>query len=109
MDAITIRGLRKAYDGRAAVDGLDLNIHAGEVFALLGPNGAGKTTTVEILEGFRHRDDGEVTVLGTDPHGANLAWRNRIGIVLQTSGGLDLLTPREAIASTARSYSDPRR
>ena len=108
MDAITIRGLRKAYDGRAAVDGLDLDIHAGEVFALLGPNGAGKTTTVEILEGFRHRDDGEVTVLGTDPHGANLAWRNRIGIVLQTSGGLDLLTPREAIASTARSYSDPR-
>ena len=66
MDAITIRGLRKAYDGRAAVDGLDLDIHTGEVFALLGPNGAGKTTTVEILEGFRRRDDGEVTVLGAD-------------------------------------------
>ncbi len=108
MDAITIRGLRKTYDGRAAVDGLDLDIHTGEVFALLGPNGAGKTTTVEILEGFRPRDEGEVAVLGTDPHGANLAWRNRIGIVLQSSGGLDLLTPREAIASTAHSYSDPR-
>ncbi|WP_377639933.1 ABC transporter ATP-binding protein [Oryzobacter terrae] len=108
MDAITIRGLRKSYAGRAAVDGLDLDISTGEVFALLGPNGAGKTTTVEILEGFRHRDEGEVAVLGTDPHGANLAWRNRIGIVLQSSGGLDLLTPREAIASTARSYSDPR-
>ena len=108
MDAITIRGLRKTYGGRAAVDGLDLDIRTGEVFALLGPNGAGKTTTVEILEGFRHRDEGEVAVLGTDPHGAGLAWRNKIGIVLQSSGGLDLLTPREAVATTAKAYSNPR-
>ncbi len=107
-DAITIRGLAKRYGDHQAVDGLDLDIHQGEVFALLGPNGAGKTTTVEVLEGFRSRDAGEVSVLGTDPGGAPLSWRDRIGIVLQTSGGLDLLTPREAIESTARVYSRPR-
>ncbi|MGL5859668.1 MAG: ABC transporter ATP-binding protein [Phycicoccus sp.] len=107
-DAITIRGLTKRYGARHAVDGLDLDVHLGEVFALLGPNGAGKTTTVEVLEGFRSRDGGEVSVLGTDPQGAALAWRDRIGIVLQTSGGLDLLTPREALASTARCYRRPR-
>ncbi|MEO5608322.1 MAG: ABC transporter ATP-binding protein [Ornithinibacter sp.] len=107
-DAITIRGLSKRYGDYRAVDGLDLDIREGEVFALLGPNGAGKTTTVEILEGFRHRDAGDVTVLGTDPQGAPRSWRNRIGIVLQTSGGLDLITTREAIASTAKVYSRPR-
>jgi len=101
--------LVKAYDSLHAVDGLDLDIHAGEVFALLGPNGAGKTTTVEILEGFRDRDEGEVSVLGTDPHRAPRRWRDRIGIVLQTSGGLDLLTPREVLSSTARAYRTPRR
>jgi ABC-2 type transport system ATP-binding protein len=106
--AIRIRGLVKAYDGHRAVDGLDLDIHTGEVFSLLGPNGAGKTTTVEILEGFRDRDEGEVSVLGTDPHRAPLRWRDRIGIVLQTSGGLDLLTPREILRSTARAYRTPR-
>ncbi len=62
-----VRGLRKAYGALQAVDGVDLDISRGEVFALLGPNGAGKTTTVEILEGYRHRDDGQVTVLGHDP------------------------------------------
>ncbi|HSO64022.1 MAG TPA: ABC transporter ATP-binding protein [Ornithinibacter sp.] len=107
-DAITIRGLTKAYGGRAAVDGLDLDIRTGEVFALLGPNGAGKTTTVEIAEGFRTRDAGEVRVLGTDPQCGGRLWRNRIGIVLQSAGGLDLLTPREALASTARVFSRPR-
>ena len=107
-DAITIRGLTKSYAGRNAVDGLDLDISVGECFALLGPNGAGKTTTVEIAEGFRARDAGEVRVLGTDPHGAGLEWRNRVGIVLQSTGGLDLLTPREALASTAKAYSHPR-
>ncbi|MGL5866760.1 MAG: ABC transporter ATP-binding protein, partial [Dermatophilaceae bacterium] len=91
-----------------AVDGLDLDVRLGEVFALLGPNGAGKTTTVEILEGFRRRDGGTVSVLGTDPHGAPRAWRDRIGVVLQRSGGLDLLTPREVLASTARCYRNPR-
>ncbi len=106
-DVITIRGLRKRYGSKQAVDGLDLDIHAGEVFAFLGPNGAGKTTTVEILEGFRTRDDGEVLVLGDDPGKAGLAWRERIGIVLQTTGGLDLLTPREVLASTAKVFADP--
>ena len=105
---IRIRGLVKTYGDHRAVDGLDLDVHRGEVFALLGPNGAGKTTTVEILEGFRGRDGGEVTVLGTDPHRAPLSWRDRIGIVLQTSGGLDLLTPREVLRSTAKAYRSPR-
>ena len=107
-DAITIRGLTKTYADHTAVNGLDLDIRTGECFALLGPNGAGKTTTVEIAEGFRPRDAGEVRVLGVDPQGAGLHWRNRVGIVLQTTGGLDLLTPREALASTAKAYSDPR-
>jgi len=106
--AITIEGLAKAYGDKQAVDGLDLTVAQGEVFALLGPNGAGKTTTVEILEGFRTRDAGRVDVLGDDPHHARLRWRNRIGIVLQSSTGLDLLTPREILHSTARSYSHPR-
>jgi ABC-2 type transport system ATP-binding protein len=105
---IRIRGLVKTYGDHRAVDGLDLDVHRGEVFALLGPNGAGKTTTVEILEGFRGRDGGEVTVLGADPHRAPLSWRDRIGIVLQTSGGLDLLTPREVLRSTAKAYRSPR-
>jgi ABC-2 type transport system ATP-binding protein len=106
LDApIQVTGLRKTYAGRAAVDGLDLTIARGEVFALLGPNGAGKTTTVEILEGFRQRDGGDVTVLGEDPGPAGLAWRDRIGVVLQTSTGLDLLTPREVVTSTSKVYS----
>ena len=105
MDApIEVRGLRKVYAGKAAVDGVDLQIEAGEVFALLGPNGAGKTTTVEILEGFRRRDGGDVSVLGQDPQTAGLSWRSRIGMVLQGSTGLDLLTPHEALASTAKVY-----
>ncbi|GAB3440697.1 ABC transporter ATP-binding protein [Phycicoccus ginsengisoli] len=105
---IRVTGLRKTYGTRAAVDGLDLEIRSGEVFALLGPNGAGKTTTVEVLEGFRRRDGGTVEVLGEDPQGAGLAWRNRIGIVLQSSTGLDLITSREALASTAKVYRRPR-
>jgi len=108
MTAIRIRGLVKGYGDKQAVDGLDLDIETGEVFSLLGPNGAGKTTTVEILEGFRTRDAGEVTVLGEDPLSVNRLWRNRIGIVLQSSSGLDLLTPREILASTARAYATPR-
>jgi ABC-2 type transport system ATP-binding protein len=105
---IHVSGLRKAYGGRAAVDDIDLDIHHGEVFALLGPNGAGKTTTVEILEGFRERDAGEVTVLGEDPQTAGLRWRDRLGIVLQSSTGLDLITPREALTTTAKVYSRAR-
>src|SRR3954453_20792937 len=82
--AIDVRGLRKAYKDTIAVDGVDLSVARGEVFALLGPNGAGKTTTVEILEGFRHADAGEVRVLGVDPRHAGKDWRSRIGLVLQT-------------------------
>ena len=106
--AVQVQALTKVYGPTRAVDGLDLEIDAGEVFALLGPNGAGKTTTVEILEGFRSRDSGRVSVLGSDPAAAGAAWRDRIGIVLQSSGGLDLLTPREILRATARLYRRPR-
>ncbi len=105
---IQVEGLHKSYAGVPAVAGVDLEIHDGEVFALLGPNGAGKTTTVEILEGFRRRDGGEVSVLGQDPQTAGLDWRQRLGIVLQSSQGLDLLTVREVVASTAKVYRHAR-
>ena len=85
MTAISVRGLRKSYDGVEAVRGIDFEVAAGEVFGLLGPNGAGKTTTVEILEGYRKRDAGEVTVLGFDPGRAQRPFRERIGVVLQQS------------------------
>src|SRR5581483_8831761 len=81
--AIAVRGLRKAYGEHEAVAGIDLEVRRGEIVAFLGPNGAGKTTTVEILEGFRSRDAGEVSVLGADPASGNPGWRERIGIVLQ--------------------------
>ncbi|WP_046771362.1 ABC transporter ATP-binding protein [Jiangella alkaliphila] len=106
--AIRVRGLRKAYAGVAAVDGLDLDVEHGEVFALLGPNGAGKTTTVEILEGFRRRDGGEVSVLGADPARPGAGWRERIGIVLQSSGGHDELTVHELVHHFAGYYPDAR-
>ncbi|NED97645.1 ABC transporter ATP-binding protein [Phytoactinopolyspora alkaliphila] len=102
--AISLRGLRKTYAGTPAVDGVDLDIDHGEVFALLGPNGAGKTTTVEILEGFRRRDGGEVSVLGTDPATADRTWQARIGIVLQNTGGHDELTVDEVIRHFAGYY-----
>ena len=95
--AVQARGLRKSYGGIAAVSGIDLQIAPGEVFALLGPNGAGKTTTVEILEGYRGRDGGEVSVLGTDPHRADRAWRARIGIVLQLAADAPELTVAEMV------------
>jgi ABC-2 type transport system ATP-binding protein len=88
---IRVRGLRKAYGDLVAVDGVDLDVAAGEIFALLGPNGAGKTTTVEILEGYRARTAGEVTVLGVDPERADASWRARVGIVLQEGGRFDEL------------------
>ncbi|WP_166349946.1 ATP-binding cassette domain-containing protein [Phytoactinopolyspora limicola] len=106
--AVSVRDLRKAYNGTAAVDGVDLDISTGEIFALLGPNGAGKTTTVEILEGYRRRDGGTVEVLGTDPGRANQAWRSRIGIVLQSTGGHDDLTVAEVINHFALYYPDAR-
>jgi ABC-2 type transport system ATP-binding protein len=107
--AVSVRGLRKSYGGVAAVSGIDLGIARGEVFALLGPNGAGKTTTVEILEGYRDRDDGEVSVLGTDPRGAGRAWRARIGIVLQLAADAPELTVAEMVGHFAGFYPSPRR
>ena len=106
--AIRVRGLRKAYAGVPAVDGLDLDVEHGEVFALLGPNGAGKTTTVEILEGYRRRDSGEVAVLGADPARPGPGWRARIGIVLQSSGGHDELSVQELVHHFAGYYPDAR-
>ena len=106
--AVSVSGLRKTYGDTHAVDGVDLDIHAGEVFALLGPNGAGKTTTVEILEGYRRRDAGDVQVLGTDPARSTASWRSRIGIVLQSSSGHDELTVTEVVHHFAGYYPDAR-
>jgi len=105
--AIFARGLRKSYGATAAVAGLDLAVRQGEVFALLGPNGAGKTTTVEILEGFRRRDGGEVSVLGIDPARADAAWRARVGIVLQGTGEFEDLTVGEVVRHFAGFYPNP--
>lgn len=106
--AVRVRGLRKDYGGAAAVDGIDLDIHRGETFALLGPNGAGKSTTIEILEGYRLRTAGEVSVLGTDPAHGGLDWKSRLGIVLQSAGEPGQYTVREQLAHFARFYPDPR-
>jgi ABC-2 type transport system ATP-binding protein len=108
QSAVSVRGLVKRYGDRPAVDGIDLEIHAGEVFALLGPNGAGKTTTVEILEGYRSRDAGDVSVLGTDPAHGGPRWRDRIGIVLQSSAENAELTVQEMVRHFAAYYPDPR-
>jgi ABC-2 type transport system ATP-binding protein len=107
--AIRARGLRKSYGGRTAVGGIDMEVAPGEVFALLGPNGAGKTTTVEILEGYRDRDGGEVSVLGADPRRAGRAWRARIGIVLQLATDTPELTVAEMVGHFAGFYPRPRR
>ena len=108
MNAVTVRGLRKSYDGHEALRGIDFEIGPGEVFGLLGPNGAGKTTTVEILEGYRQRDTGEVEVLGQDPQRAGKAWRERVGVVLQSSSLYPNLTARESLALFAGYYAQPR-
>jgi len=105
---ITIRGLRKSYGELEAVRGIDLEVRAGEVLAFLGPNGAGKTTTVEILEGYRRRSGGEVTVLGEDPERGDRAWRERIGMVLQSCRLDPYLTVRESLALYAGYYRSPR-
>lgn len=106
--AIEIRGLEKHYGTVAAVRGIDLTVRRGEVFALLGPNGAGKTTTVEIMEGHRHASSGEVRVLGFDPARGQRAYRERIGIVLQSTGIVEYLTVAEAVALHAGYYPRPR-
>jgi ABC-2 type transport system ATP-binding protein len=102
--AVKVRGLTKRYGDVQAVRGIDLDIRAGEVFAVLGPNGAGKSTTVEILEGYRRRDSGEVSVLGADPASPTREWRSRIGIVLQTANDAAELTVRETVRHFAGYY-----
>jgi len=109
--AIEVLDLRKSYGGQEAVAGISLTIERGEIYAILGPNGAGKTTTVEILEGFRTRDSGSVSVLGADPgslgiHGS--AWRNRIGIVLQSTSDAAELTVAETVHHFSHYYSKPK-
>ena len=106
--AISIKGLRMSYGETEAVRGIDLEVHQGEIFAFLGPNGAGKTSTVEILEGYRKRTGGEVSVLGEDPAHAGSAWRDRIGIVLQSNSLDPYLTVRESLELYAGYFSHPR-
>ena len=106
--AIEVDGLHKSYGSFEAVRGVSLHVKRGEIFAFLGPNGAGKTTTVEILEGFRTRDAGDVSVLGVDPQDADRAWRSRIGIVLQEGSAQPELTVRETLALWAAYYPKPR-
>jgi ABC-2 type transport system ATP-binding protein len=105
---ISISGLRMSYGEIEAVRGIDLEVMPGEVFAFLGPNGAGKTTTVEILEGYRRRGAGEVTVLGEDPERGGRAWRERIGIVLQSNRLDPYLTVRESLGLFAGYFRAPR-
>jgi ABC-2 type transport system ATP-binding protein len=108
VPAVRVRGLRKSYGGREAVRGIDLEVRRGEVFALVGPNGAGKTTTVEILEGYRPRSRGQVSVLGHDPERRERRLRERIGIVLQSTGVDPYLTVRETVELYAGYYPRPR-
>jgi len=111
MSLIEVKGLKKSYGDVHAVRGVDLSIEKGEIFSLLGPNGAGKTTTVEILEGFRTRDAGSVSVIGFDPQSRgheSRIWRNRIGIVLQSSSDAGDLTVIETIKHFSGYYSNPR-
>ncbi|MEM7275922.1 MAG: ABC transporter ATP-binding protein, partial [Actinomycetota bacterium] len=106
--AIEVRDLHKSYGGFQAVRGVDLGVAEGEILAFLGPNGAGKTTTIEILEGYRDRDRGEVAVLGEDPATAPLSWRERIGIVLQESEPVPELTALETLEMHGAYYRNPR-
>ena len=105
---VVVRGLVKRYGSHEAVAGIDLDVRRGEIYAFLGPNGAGKTTTVEILEGFRPRTDGDVSVLGQDPATAGGAWRDRVGVVLQESEPEPGLSVRECLAMYAGFYGSPR-
>jgi ABC-2 type transport system ATP-binding protein len=105
--AIAVRGLRKRYGDLVVLDGLDLEIGRGELFALLGPNGAGKTTTVEILEGYRRPDAGDVRVLGLDPRHSARALRPRVGLMLQDGGIPSQARPRELLRLHAAFYADP--
>lgn len=106
--AVHVRGLEKSYGRTAALAGIDFDIRRGEIFALLGPNGAGKTTMVEILEGYRTRDAGEVNVLGYDPGRERGALKSRLGIVLQSTGVEPYLTVAETVTMYAGLYPHPR-
>jgi ABC-2 type transport system ATP-binding protein len=108
VSAIAVSGLRKSYGRREVLHGLSFSVETGEVFALLGPNSAGKTTTVEILEGYRRRDDGDVRVLGEDPERGGRSFKSRIGIVLQSSAVYHLLSVREIVELFAGYYPQPR-
>jgi len=108
LTALAVRDLRKSYGDLEALAGVSFTVEQGEVFGLLGPNGAGKTTTVEILEGYRTRDGGEVSVLGVDPERGGTAWRERIGVVLQASELPPSLTVREVHQMFAGYYASPR-
>jgi ABC-2 type transport system ATP-binding protein len=108
VQAIEVRGLRKSYGELEAVRGIDFSVRRGEIFGLLGPNGAGKTTTVEILEGYRDRSEGDVRVLGHDPQQRSRDLRERVGIVLQSTGIYRHVTVREVLAHFAGLYPHPR-
>lgn len=106
--AVQVRGLSKSYGTLRAVDDLDLDVEYGEIFSILGPNGAGKSTTVEILEGNRTRDAGQVSVLGCDPATAGRHWRARIGIVLQEVSDAGMLTVGETVQMFSSCYGRAR-
>jgi ABC-2 type transport system ATP-binding protein len=108
LSAVAVRGLTKSYGPHEALRGVDFTIDAGEVFGLLGPNGAGKTTTVEILEGYREPTAGTVEVLGADPQHPPRDWRDRVGVVLQSSSLYPSLTVRESLRVFAGYYAKPR-
>src|SRR5437899_4597695 len=108
MSAVTVENLHKSYGELDVLHGITFEIREGEVFSLLGPNGAGKTTAIEILEGYRRRDGGTVSVLGADPARTSREWRGRIGVVLQSSAMYENLTARESLALFAGYYEHPR-
>ena len=106
--AVSVHNLTKSYGVLTALHGVTFDIHRGETFALLGPNGAGKSTTIEILEGYRDRSGGEAQVLGVDPQHGKLAWKAKLGIVLQSSGESGNVTVKEQLTHFARLYPHPR-